>query len=517
MSNKKNIDRLFQEKFKDFEAKPDPKNWQQIQSKLKEKDNDRTVLILPIWLKVAGVAASFVLLLFLGQTIFNTKDQLNTPNVVNTNGDNPTKNNLTPQSPNSETKDKSVLIPSSKPVVTTPKTSQTSTVSNTFKNKTNTNIVSNKTTYEAKSTNNSNLVNKNNSKKTIASIKNKATSYTKNKVSNSIASTKNKKNSFNTNRSISSKDKRNTVAENNIKKQSNTVNTFFVNKTENKNKPNNTVLLAENKTAEEKSINDKENIEDAIAKNEESEEDIKDTTENSKKWKVNANVAPVYYNTFGEGSHIAEEFNTNNKSGEINTSYGVKVGYALNDKLTLRSGVNRLDLSYDTDNVIVYENVSTIPNPKEMRNVNFNAINNHTMNIISSSNLVLETTNIGLLKNVALSQRISYFEIPVEVEYAVINKKFNLNIIGGFSSFVLDDNALVSEYDGFKTEIGQANNINDLSFSANFGLGLNYNFSKSVILNIEPTFKYQLNAFSDTSGNFNPYIIGVYTGLNYKF
>ena len=41
--------------------------------------------------------------------------------------------------------------------------------------------------------------------------------------------------------------------------------------------------------------------------------------------------------------------------------------------------------------------------------------------------------------------------------------------------------------------------------------------SFKVQLNIEPVFKYQLNTFSDTAGNFQPFTIGIYSGLNFKF
>ena len=43
------------------------------------------------------------------------------------------------------------------------------------------------------------------------------------------------------------------------------------------------------------------------------------------------------------------------------------------------------------------------------------------------------------------------------------------------------------------------------------------NGESGLKFNLEPTFKYQLNAYDNTSGNFNPYIIGVYTGFSYKF
>ena len=92
-----------------------------------------------------------------------------------------------------------------------------------------------------------------------------------------------------------------------------------------------------------------------------------------------------------------------------------------------------------------------------------------------------------------------------------------LNLIGGFSTFLLENNNIISEFDGEEMEIGKANNINNLSFTSNLGVGFNYNFSKAIQFNLEPTFKYQINAYENTPTNFNPYIIGLYTGLSYKF
>mgnify|MGYP000353444670 CR=1 FL=1 len=46
---------------------------------------------------------------------------------------------------------------------------------------------------------------------------------------------------------------------------------------------------------------------------------------------------------------------------------------------------------------------------------------------------------------------------------------------------------------------------------------LDYNFSKQFQFNLDPTFKYQINTFNNTSGNFKPFIVGVYTGLSFKF
>ena len=67
------------------------------------------------------------------------------------------------------------------------------------------------------------------------------------------------------------------------------------------------------------------------------------------------------------------------------------------------------------------------------------------------------------------------------------------------------------------TYIGEANNLNNMSYSTNLGIGLEYKLSKSLNFNFDPMFKYQLNAFSNDAGNFKPYILGIYSGLSYRF
>lgn len=56
MSDNKHIDRLFQEKLKDFEASPSPEAWQAISSKLQRKKRR----VLPLWWWYGGIAAVLV-------------------------------------------------------------------------------------------------------------------------------------------------------------------------------------------------------------------------------------------------------------------------------------------------------------------------------------------------------------------------------------------------------------------------------------------------------------------------
>lgn len=565
MSDKKHIDRLFQEKFKDFEAKPNANVWVNIQSQLNgSKSKDK---VIPLWIKFAGIAALLMLLFGLGNSFLaNSTTEENTKTVVETttNEASKTLDNLINKNTTNNTVDENNLI----------NTKASNKALNT----------SGTVLQEDNSVNNSNISKNNNNNKTIANTKvsNKALIIIDNSVAegnskNSKSDTSRNditnKNTVITQKTIQQKNK-NTVANlnntpsqlassNNTAQQqklnttiatqqplvtnnpqSNTVLQEIAEKVtkntkleEGTTKKQNTTLdkINANQTLEglAKTNNEKEEektnmnpkdedaqtpnpLEEALANTEDSIEKEEETVLN--KWTVNANVAPVYYNSFGKGSHIHDQFIENEKNGEINTSYGINVGYVLNKKLKVRSGINKLNLSYDTADVIVFENVSNTTSSTPLRSIDFIPTNGETISVLSASNLsVQQVAFFNSRLNAALSQRLSYIEVPLELEYKIINKRVGINLIAGLSTLILDGNDVVTELEGRKTKIGEANNINNVSFTTNFGFGIDYKFSDTFKFNIEPTFKYQVNAYNETFGNFNPYIIGVYTGFSYKF
>ena len=81
MKEQKNIERLFQEKFKDFEVAPPEMAWKNIESKLNEKKKKRRVI--PFWFKSSGIAAS-LLLGFYTYTFFNKSSNIDVKNDSNT-------------------------------------------------------------------------------------------------------------------------------------------------------------------------------------------------------------------------------------------------------------------------------------------------------------------------------------------------------------------------------------------------------------------------------------------------
>ncbi len=70
MNDKKNIDRLFQEKFKDFEVAPNDAVWDRINESLPKKKKKRRVIAL--WWQIGGVAAVIAYYLTVGVSVFNS-------------------------------------------------------------------------------------------------------------------------------------------------------------------------------------------------------------------------------------------------------------------------------------------------------------------------------------------------------------------------------------------------------------------------------------------------------------
>jgi hypothetical protein len=108
--------------------------------------------------------------------------------------------------------------------------------------------------------------------------------------------------------------------------------------------------------------------------------------------------------------------------------------------------------------------------------------------------------------------------MPVIVKYKLIDKTVDFNLIGGLSYNLLVNNSVHAVIDGSKYNIGKTAGLNPFMVSSSLGMGMEYNLSEKISLNLEPTFRYYLNPFSNIQGaGAHPYSFGVFSGLSYKF
>ncbi|MCF8713869.1 PorT family protein [Joostella atrarenae] len=469
MKDKKNIERLFQEKFKDFDAAPPEHIWSSIETSLDNKGKQNRKVI-PIWWRLGGAAAAVALLLLLGSLF------LNTPNNA---------------------------IPSTETITNKPATPS---------EEKNTNILNEEPAITPK---NAIAEEENNEKETLDNIKNPATKKEVNSNNTRVAVSEKSTNKANNNTS------KNPINYPEVDKS-------FANKESsvaNKEVAEDNNLVAKNlpQTEEEKDtdIDDskKRSLLDVVAEMEKEETEVAVNEPKASRWSVNPNIAPVYYNSLSKGSPINREFSSNSKEGAINMSYGINVAYNVSKRLSVRSGVNNVNMGYSTNNIEF--SPAVFGSTQSLSTVTFNR-SDALLNVSSSKNPSFSATSEFQGKTDdssegTMNQEFGYIEVPMELKYRLLDKKFGINIIGGVSSLFLTNNEVTLQSNNLAAEIGEANNLNDLSFSTNIGLGVDYQVSNKLLFNIEPMFKYQLNTFSREDGGFSPYILGVYSGLSFKF
>ncbi len=521
MSGKKNIDRLFQEKFKDFEVSPSKSVWGRIESEL-DSNAKKERKILPLWWKLGGIAAILALLIAIGYNTLVDDRGINEKNNMITNLESESSeekentneidlfNNENSQVNNNVVENSSELESNIGSKNSEPSVNNFTEINNMINEDiSNENITASNTKNHEKIKKNFDRVKNNNENNTT--IVNPIT----------IQNDKNSPKKINSAVVDNSIDKINTSEDqNNITNK----NDALLKNTSPSEKEEEVIVKNEGNNDGKKSLLD---VAEEQQKEKENEE-IAKTSYN--KWSINPNVAPVYYNTIGNGSPINSQFSDNNKEGAINMSYGINVAYQLNDKLSIRSGVNKVDFGYSTQDI---EFTSSIQGAAietvnySSRASNIKVIDNTTVNVSDQSQAfglnsfssleVLESTSAINVFEGSMNQQFGYLEIPLELKYRILNKKFGVNVIGGISSLFLTKNQITVESNSLVTEIGEANNLSNTNFSTNVGFGFDYSFTKNIQFNIEPMFKYQLNAFSNNDGGFKPYSLGVYTGINFKF
>lgn len=237
----------------------------------------------------------------------------------------------------------------------------------------------------------------------------------------------------------------------------------------------------------------------ALKKDKEPDE-IADASSTSKRFSVTTSAAAVYFDNLGAGNALDGQFASNSSAGELTMAYGVNLAYQLTPRVKVRTGVSKVNLSHNTNNVGV------------MAAAQSQAINSPAVNPYAASSMIASPDG----SSGYLNQSLGFIEIPLEMEFALVNSKIGLNLIGGASTFFLNENMISHNSPMATTDLGEANNLNNVSFSTNIGMGINYNITQQFQLNLEPIFKYQLNTYNNSAG-LSPYIFGVYSGLSFKF
>ena len=253
------------------------------------------------------------------------------------------------------------------------------------------------------------------------------------------------------------------------------------------------------------------------------------------RWSIAAMASPTYYSKFTTGSNDVAKQMSASEQPLLSYSGGVAFTYKISKRLSVQSGLYYSSLGQKIDGINSFGGFQKYENTKGGRNFEVPTTsgtvytNNGDVFLVAygpGSRVITAYTNdvfdpkkasLQYLNN-SLEQSFSYLELPVVFRYKIIDRAIDFNLIGGISYNMLVNNSVYTIVDGSKYSIGKTEGLNMFSLSSSLGMGLEYNLSNKLSLNMEPTLRYYLNPFNQSAGSIvHPYSFGIFSGLSYKF
>lgn len=260
-----------------------------------------------------------------------------------------------------------------------------------------------------------------------------------------------------------------------------------------------------------------------------------------KPWSLGGNIAPVYsYRTAQNvnpdvvySSIYNNNVSTTDERGIFTYSGGVNLGYQFNKRLSIQSGVYYAQLGQETDNVKVYHEKPVFsPNNGGDKGGDDKYSGTTTAGEVKAGEEIIKTSEKiddskpkpetsglpGEAKIDNIIQNFEYIEVPLIAKYKLIDKKIDLNFIGGVNAGILVGNNIYRKEDNKKDKVGETQNINQNIYNTITGMGVEYKLTKNISMSLEPTVKYSIISINEgNTYNYRPYSFGVFSGISYKF
>ena len=253
------------------------------------------------------------------------------------------------------------------------------------------------------------------------------------------------------------------------------------------------------------------------------------------RWTLGAALSPLYSYRDAEASAIQDN---QAESGLLSYSTGVHVSYRRNSRLAFETGIyfNKTGIAIGAPGIQVFsQNFDNMVFGTGSERTEIKTINNTVGNIVAySGDIYMNGYKISAengakadasaaLNEVTtpesgIQQHLDFLELPFNLRYSIIDRTFELQLVGGMSTNFLVNNYVTMETSSGQEEIGYLSNIKTVNYSGNAGLGMIYHMGGKLSLLLEPRFRYFINSVNDsTLPSTRPYSVGFYTGLSYTF
>lgn len=253
----------------------------------------------------------------------------------------------------------------------------------------------------------------------------------------------------------------------------------------------------------------------------------------TQRWSLGALASPTYYSNIGSGTNGHTRQLMSSEKAASSYSGGLSVSYKINKRLTIQSGLFYASNGQQVNGVLSFAGfnefidskgshnfeVMTSSGPVYTKNpdVFLSGSGERIMTAYTNDVFDPEKASLDYIDN-SLIQNFSYIEFPLMLRYKVVDKTVDLNLIGGVSYDFLVSNSVFTMNQDRKYPVGETVGLNQMAISSSLGMGMEYNFSKKITLNLEPTFRYFLNPFDEAYGSkVHPYSFGIFSGFSFKF
>jgi len=277
------------------------------------------------------------------------------------------------------------------------------------------------------------------------------------------------------------------------------------------------------------------------------ENNVANTSKKSGGWSLEGQFSPLYASSEGGASYSQNEYmdnmasinvpadkadyNKNNYAAinsEMNAmpsySGGFNVQFTSEKRWAVQSGVFYSKRNKAIEDLIVnsyvYNNQNVYYINSALDEVYFNPTAASQFDEMRQSGEIENAVSAGYNQMVYQSgldlvQSFDYVEIPMIFKFALIDKRFGVNFIGGLSTDILVNNSISIKYDQNSLWEGAQNEAKMFNYSSTLGVGFDYALTSRISLTIEPRMRNLLSA--NTAKNYNfPSSFACFTGIRFN-
>lgn len=116
-----------------------------------------------------------------------------------------------------------------------------------------------------------------------------------------------------------------------------------------------------------------------------------------------------------------------------------------------------------------------------------------------------------------IQQTAGYLEVPFILKYAIVERRLGVDVLGGINTnFLINNKARLTQ--GDVEHYGKTSGLKSFTSNSVAGLSIYYSINDNINVTVEPKIKYYYENLSETTNvEFQPLVLGVFTGLSYNF